>query len=80
MVYGELGKSIQNRGLTSIVGGVFEEVQVAAWPAQTRGSSVHTVLNGCSASPKNLLHSTIRKVIYFPLNFIYEVQSTSNEL
>lgn len=30
--------------------------------------------------PNNLLHSTTMEVIYFPLKFIYKVQSSSNSL
>lgn len=50
MVYGELGKSNPDRSLTSVLVGVFGEVQVVTSPAQTMGSAMYTVLNGFSTS------------------------------
>lgn len=49
-VYGELGKSNPDRRLTSVLVGVFGEVQVAASPAQTTGSAMYTVLIGFCTS------------------------------
>lgn len=59
VVHEDPGRSIPDRGLASFMVGVFGDVHIAAWPAQTRGSAEWV------QCPNNLLYSTTKEAVTF---------------